>query len=59
MLDIECFNFLNKALESPMAPILIVATNRGICKIRGTNIRSPHGVPIDLLDRMLIIRTLP
>ena len=34
MLDIECFSFLNRALESDMAPILVVATNRGITKIR-------------------------
>ena len=59
MLDIECFSFLNRALESDMAPILIIATNRGITKIRGTNYTSPHGIPIDLLDRLLIISTLP
>ncbi len=59
MLDIECFSFLNRALESEMAPILVVATNRGIARIRGTQYRSPHGVPIDLLDRMLIITTVP
>jgi len=59
MLDIECFSFLNRALESDMAPILIMATNRGITKIRGTNYSSPHGLPIDLLDRLLIISTSP
>lgn len=59
MLDIECFSFLNRALESDMAPVLVVATNRGITKIRGTNYRSPHGIPIDLLDRLLIISTNP
>ncbi|CAF1369951.1 unnamed protein product [Didymodactylos carnosus] len=59
MLDIECFSFLNRALESDMAPILIMATNRGITKIRGTNYTSPHGIPIDLLDRLLIITTTP
>lgn len=59
MLDIECFSFLNRALESDMAPILIMATNRGITKIRGTNYNSPHGLPIDLLDRLLIISTSP
>ena len=59
MLDIECFTYLNKALESPLAPIVIFATNRGICTIRGTDIRSPHGIPIDLLDRLLIIKTIP
>jgi RuvB-like protein 1 (pontin 52) len=51
MLDIECFTYLNKALESPLAPIVIFATNRGICNIRGTDIKSPHGIPVDLLDR--------
>ena len=59
MLDIECFTYLNKALESPLAPIVIFATNRGICAIRGTDIKSPHGIPIDLLDRLLIIKTVP
>ena len=57
MLDIECFSYLNRALESDMAPILVVATNRGITRIRGTNYKSPHGIPIDLLDRLLIIST--
>lgn len=32
MLDIECFSFLNRALEGDMAPILIMATNRGITR---------------------------
>jgi RuvB-like protein 1 (pontin 52) len=59
MLDIECFTFLNKALESTLAPVVIFATNRGMCRIRGTDIRSPHGVPTDLLDRLLVIRTTP
>eukprot|EP00825_Cyclidium_porcatum_P034188 TRINITY_DN3602_c0_g1_i2.p1 TRINITY_DN3602_c0_g1~~TRINITY_DN3602_c0_g1_i2.p1 ORF type:complete len:429 (+),score=51.99 TRINITY_DN3602_c0_g1_i2:383-1669(+) len=58
MLDIECFTFLNRALESTLAPIVILATNRGMCTIRGTDMVSPHGIPIDLLDRLLIIRTL-
>lgn len=60
MLDIECFTYLHRALESAIAPIVIFATNRGRCVIRGTeDILSPHGVPLDLLDRLLIIRTLP
>ena len=59
MLDIECFTYLNKALESPLAPIVIFATNRGVCQIRGSDIRSPHGMPVDLLDRLLIIKTVP
>ncbi|WVZ66493.1 hypothetical protein U9M48_015702 [Paspalum notatum var. saurae] len=59
MLDIECFSFLNRALENDMAPILVIATNRGITSIRGTNYRSPHGIPPDFLDRLLIITTQP
>lgn len=59
MLDIECFTYLNRALESTLAPIVIFATNRGMCTIRGTDIVAPHGIPVDLLDRLLIIRTLP
>ena len=35
MLDIECFSFLNRALESDVAPIVLLATNRGITTIRG------------------------
>lgn len=42
-----------------MSPVLVVATNRGITRIRGTNYRSPHGIPIDLLDRLLIVSTEP
>ena len=60
MLDLECFSFLNRALESPLSPIVVFATNRGVCEVRGTQgVRSPHGVPVDLLDRMLIVRTVP
>ncbi len=45
MLDIECFAYLNRALESQLAPIVVLAT--------------PHGIPVDLLDRLAVIRTLP
>ena len=37
MLDIECFSFLNRALEDEMAPIMVMATNRGVTRIRGTD----------------------
>jgi RuvB-like protein 2 len=37
MLDIECFSYLNRALENDLAPIVIMASNRGITTIRGTN----------------------
>merc|ERR1711962_566974 len=57
MLDMECFSFLNRAMEDDMAPVVVMATNRGITKIRGTSYTSPHGMPLDLLDRTIIIPT--
>lgn len=59
MLDIECFSFLNRALENELAPLVIMASNRGVARIRGTNLHSPHGLPPDLLDRVLIVSTQP
>lgn len=57
MLDIECFSFINRALEDDFAPIVVMATNRGVSQTRGTSYKSPHGVPLDLLDRSIIIHT--
>jgi RuvB-like protein 2 len=57
MLDIECFSFLNRALENELAPLVVMASNRGMSKIRGTEYKSPHGLPVDLLDRVLIVST--
>ncbi|KAI9022513.1 TIP49 C-terminus-domain-containing protein [Hyaloraphidium curvatum] len=60
MLDIECFTYLNRALESSLSPIVIFATNRGMAAIRGTDgVVAPHGIPVDLLDRLLVVRTIP
>lgn len=57
MLDIECFSFINRALEDHLAPIVIMASNRGHSRIRGTNYKSPHGLPLDFLDRVMIVST--
>lgn len=67
MLDIECFTYLNRALESSISPIVILASNRGQTTIRGTSslaandpgLVSAHGIPPDLLARLLIIPTQP
>lgn len=60
MLDMECFTYLNKAIESAISPIVILATNRTSCVVRGTDdLVSPHGIPTDLLDRLLIVKTQP
>jgi len=57
LLDLEAFSFLSRALEGELVPIIILATNRGIATIRGTDIKSPLGFPLDLLDRAVIIAT--
>lgn len=57
MLDIECFSYINRALEDELAPIVIMASNRGHTRIRGTSYRSPHGLPLDFLDRVVIVST--
>ncbi|KAF2749232.1 TIP49-domain-containing protein [Sporormia fimetaria CBS 119925] len=61
MLDLEAFTFLNRALESPLSPLVILASNRGLTHVRGgENLPpSPHGIPPDLLARLLIIPTHP
>lgn len=59
MLDIECFSYINRALEAELAPVVIMASNRGNARIRGTDYRSPHGLPLDFLDRVVIISTQP
>ncbi|KAL9626487.1 MAG: hypothetical protein Q9204_007262 [Flavoplaca sp. TL-2023a] len=59
MLDIECFSYINRALEDELAPIVIMASNRGHTRIRGTSYRSPHGLPLDFLDRVVIVSTHP
>lgn len=30
MFDIECFTYLTKVMESPLSPIIILSTNRGV-----------------------------
>ena len=60
MLDVECFTYLNRALESPISPIVVLASNRGMAAIRGADdLVAAHGVPPDFLTRLLIIPTHP
>ena len=61
MLDLEAFTFLNRALESPLSPLVILASNRGLTHIRdASNLpASAHGIPSDLLARLLIVPTHP
>ena len=62
MLDLESFSYLTRALESHISPIVILASNRGLTPIRGGESSLPpsaHGIPQDLLARLLIIPTHP
>jgi RuvB-like protein 1 (pontin 52) len=66
MLDLEAFSYLTRALESPLAPLVILASNRGMTPIHTHGSSSapsmsptPHGIPQDLLARLLIIPTHP
>jgi RuvB-like protein 2 len=47
MLDIECFSYLDRALENELSSLVIMASNCGIVRIRGTKYHSPHGLPVD------------
>ena len=58
MLDVDCFAFLNRAMEDVLSPIVVMASNQGIAKVKGTNYKAPHGMPKDFVERLLIIRTI-
>ncbi|KAL3074157.1 hypothetical protein niasHS_014987 [Heterodera schachtii] len=59
MLDLECFTFLHRALESEVNPVIVFATNRGRSKIRNSDEIGFYGIPSDLIDRLLIVPTRP
>ena len=49
LLDLEAFSFLGRAIESELVPIIILATNRGVTTIRGTDVKSPMVFLLTLL----------
>lgn len=55
MLDIECFSFINRALEDEFAPIVMMATNRGVSKPEGliTNLHMGY-LSIFWIGRLLL-----
>ena len=62
MLDVESFAFLSRVMEDPFAPVIVMASNRGRVKIRGStdvNDVQIFGIPADVLDRCLTVRTHP
>ena len=65
VLDMECFAFLARALEAPTAPLVVMASNRGMTHVRDPQLPrehqevTPHGIPSDLLDRLVIVSMDP
>ena len=65
VLDMECFAFLARALEAPNAPLVVMASNRGMTHVRDPQLPkenqevTPHGIPSDLLDRLVIVSLDP
>jgi len=57
MLDIECFSFLNRALEQELAPLVIMGLQPWNDAHPRDKVQVPHGLPVDLLDRVLIVTT--
>lgn len=45
-------------IHEALAVVLSFFIVSGMMQIRGTDMMSPHGIPVDLLDRLVIIRTL-
>ena len=58
-LSTNCFSFLIKILDGLLSPSLICVSNCIKNKIVGVEKFSQYGVPLDFLDRFLIINTRP
>jgi len=59
LLSSQSFSFLGKVIETKFSPNFFFVTNRTEEKINGLNYISPHGIPVDFLDRFLILSTYP
>lgn len=57
MLDIECFTYLHRALESTIAPIVVFASNRGNCLIR-FGVEKKHKIYPKKKNVFLLLRCL-
>ncbi|KAL6579917.1 Ras and Rab interactor 1 [Orobanche minor] len=56
----EINKVVNRYIDEGVAelvPGVLFIDEPGICNVRGTDMTSPHGIPVDLLDRLVIIRT--
>lgn len=46
-------------LSVPLQHTHSLSLRFSLMQVRGTDMASPHGIPVDLLDRLVIIRTQP
>lgn len=63
--DVVRFKLSAQVFDTPPPPPFLLNCDffclPGMCEVRGTDglVKSPHGIPHDLLDRLLIIPTVP
>jgi RuvB-like protein 2 len=57
LLDTESFAYLNKYIEGFISPSIILSANNSNLNLSGTQFKSPYGIPIDFLDRFLVVQT--
>lgn len=57
MLDVDCYAFLGTLLELPTCPVVILATNKSIIKVPGSDEKGHFGIPSTFTSRMYIVRT--
>lgn len=55
LLDMDCFSYLNKSLDSNNSPTIILSSNVKEGRVRGSEEISPFGISEDLLRRLLVI----
>ena len=59
ILNVDIFAYLCKNIESFLSPSIILSTENSDLKVNNADFISSHGIPVDFLDRFLIIQTNP
>nr|UXY87966.1 RuvB-like protein 2 [Cryptomonas curvata] len=59
LLNVDIFGYLCKNIESFLSPSIILTIGNSDLKIHNNDFVYSHGIPIDFLDRFLIIQTNP
>jgi DNA helicase TIP49 (TBP-interacting protein) len=59
ILKTDLFSFLSKNIESFLCPSIILTTGNSDLKINDSDVISSYGIPVDFLDRFLLIQNNP